>query len=125
MIKYLVDTNVFLRIFKGDSEVADFIADLEIAIDATIYIECIQGSKSNQEKQKIKQVLDNLPLFVFSREISETAIDLIDQYSNSHGLLIADALIASTAINYDLTVVTYNVRDFHFVDSLKMLEPFE
>ncbi len=50
MIEYIVDTNVFLRIFKGDREVAKFIGNLEIAIDTTIYIECIQGSKSNLEK---------------------------------------------------------------------------
>lgn len=56
MIEYIVDTNVFLKVFKGDLAVAKFIGNLETAIDTTIYIECIQGSKSNLEKRKIKRV---------------------------------------------------------------------
>ena len=49
MIDYLPDTNVFSRIFKRDSEVREFVENLYCAVDATIYIECLQGSKSNQE----------------------------------------------------------------------------
>ena len=52
MTEYLPDTNIFSRIFKGDSAVTEFVENLEIVIDTTIYIECLQGSKSNLEKQK-------------------------------------------------------------------------
>jgi predicted nucleic acid-binding protein len=123
MIEYVIDTNVFLRIFKGDRDVAKFIGNLEIAIDTTVYIECIQGSKSNLEKRKIKQVLDNLPLLHITATISQTTINLIDTYSNSHGLLLADALIAASALENDLTVVTYDIGDFKFISGLKYLEP--
>ncbi len=123
MIEYLPDTNVFSRIFKGDLAVTEFVENLEAVIDTTIYIECLQGSKSNQEKRVIKKVLDNFPLFPITPKISERAIELIDKYSNSHGLLLADALIAATALENDLTVVTYNVDDFKFIDGLKYLKP--
>jgi predicted nucleic acid-binding protein len=123
MIEYLPDTNVFFRIFKGDLTVVYFVAHLEAAIDTTVYIECLQGSKSNQEKQKIKKVLDNFPLLPITPAISQTAINLIDRYSNSHGLLFADALIAATALENDLTVVTYNVGDFKFIEDLKWQTP--
>jgi len=123
MIKYLPDTNIFSRIFKGDLAVTEFIGNLEAAIDATIYIECLQGSKSNREKRIIKKVLDNFPLLPITPKISGRAIELIDRYSNSHGLLLGDALIAATALENDLTVVTYNVDDFKFIDGLKHLKP--
>ncbi len=123
MIEYLPDTNVFSRIFKGDLAVAEFIENLEAAIDATIYIECLQGSKSNREKRIIKKVLDNFPLLPITPKISGRAIELIDRYSNSHGLLLGDALIAATALENDLTVVTYNIDDFKFIDGLKHLKP--
>ena len=54
---------------------------------------------------------------------SNLGIDLIRSYSNSHGLLLADALIAATALENDLTVVTYNVDDFKFIKDLKYLKP--
>jgi predicted nucleic acid-binding protein len=122
MIEYLPDTNGFFRIFKGDLAVAEFVGNLDAAIDATIYIECLQGSKSNSEKLKIKKALDNFPLMLVTPEVSKRAIELIDLYSNSHGLLLADALIAATALENDLTLV--NVDDFKFIKGLKYLKPF-
>lgn len=55
MKKYLSDTNVFSEIFKGNQNVTNFLTSLESVIDTTIYIECLQGSKSNQEKRIIKK----------------------------------------------------------------------
>ena len=52
-------------------------------------------------------------------DISQLAIELIDTYSNSHGLLLADALIAATALENDLTILTYNIDDFKFIKNLK------
>jgi predicted nucleic acid-binding protein len=123
MIEYLPDTNVFSKVFKGDPAVTKFVENLEAVVDTTIYIECLQGSKSNQEKRIVKKVLDNFPLLPITPRVSELAVELIDSYSNSHGLLLADALIAATAIENDLTVVTYNVGDFQFINGLKYLKP--
>ena len=123
MSVYLPDTNVFSRVFKGDLAVTEFIENIEAVIDATIYIECLQGSKSNQEKRIIEKVLDNFPLLPITPKISQRAIELIDRHSNSHGLLLGDALIAATALENDLTIVTYNVDDFKFIDGLKHLKP--
>lgn len=78
-----------------------------------------KDSKSNHEKRIIKKVLDNFPLLPITPKISQLAIKLIDSYSNSHGLLLADALIAATALENDLTILTYNVDDFKFIDRLK------
>ncbi len=79
MIDYLPDTNVFSRVFKGDLAVTKFVENLEAVIDATIYIECLQGSKSNQEKRIIKKVLDNFPLLPITPKISQRAIDTISR----------------------------------------------
>lgn len=123
MIEYLLDNNVLTQILKGNIVVANFVAGLKTAVDATVYIEALQGSISNQQKRIIKKLLDNYPLLLITPDISQRAIDLIDTYSNTHGLLLADALIAATALENDLTVVTYNVDDFKFVQNLKWLKP--
>lgn len=123
MIGYSIDTNIFSTIFRGNLLVKNFVESLNSAIDATVYIECLQGSKSNQEKREIKKYLANFALLLITPEISQRAITLIETYSNSHGLLIADALIAATALENDLTIVTYNTNDFKFVQDLKWLKP--
>ncbi|HEX9962860.1 MAG TPA: PIN domain-containing protein [Pyrinomonadaceae bacterium] len=123
MSEYLIDTNVFSKIFKGDSKVKSFVERLDAAIDAAIYIECLQDSKSNQEKRFIENYLANFPVLLITPDISKRAIDLIDTYSNSFGLLLPDALIAATALENDLTIVTYNIDDFKFIQGLKYLKP--
>jgi len=115
MIAYLPDTNVLSRIFKGDLDVTKFVESLESAIDATIYIECLQGSKSNYEKRVIEKYLTRFPLLQITPECSTKAIELIRNYSNSYGLMQPDALIAATALENDLTLLTYNVDDLEKV----------
>lgn len=124
MIEYSIDANIFSKIFKeSDRKLRDYVESLGFVVDSTVYIECIQGSKSNLEKQKVKNYLNNFPLLPITPQISEFAIELIDTYSNTHGLLLADSLIAATALGNDLTLVTYNVDDFKFIDGLRYMKP--
>ncbi len=123
MIDYLIDTNVLFAIFKGDTGVKQFVETLACGIDSTVYVESIQGSKSNREKQLIKNYLSRFPLLHTTPDISRQTISLIDQYSNTHGLLLADAQIAAACLTYDLTLVTLNARDFQFIQGLKWRLP--
>lgn len=113
----------FLENFGNNLLVRQFLESLDAVIDATVYIECVQGSKSNIEKHGVKKYLDNFPLLMITSKVSRRAIDLIDAYSNTHGLLLPDALIAATALENDLTTVTYNVDDFKFIQNLKWQKP--
>lgn len=125
MSGYLIDTNVFSEVFKANAAVVEFLKGLdgELLIDTTVFIECIQGSKSNSEKATIKRFLSTFPLLPYNSDISRIAIDLVDRYSNSHGLLLADALIAASALSGAFTLVTYNIADFEFIDELNCLRP--
>jgi hypothetical protein len=123
MSQFLPDTNVFSKIFGNNSLVKNFVESLDAVIDATIYIESLQGSKSNKEKQVIEKYLTRFPLLPITPATSIRAIELIRSYSNSYGLLLPDALIAATALENDLTILTYNVNDFRFIQNLKWQKP--
>jgi predicted nucleic acid-binding protein len=123
MADFLIDTNVFSRIFTGDKNVKLFVETLDAAVDTVVYVECLQGSKSNREKRIVDRYLARFELSHLTAEISLRTIDLIRTYSNTHGLLLADALIAATCLDGGLTLVTYNVSDFHFISGLKYLKP--
>ncbi len=81
------------------------------------------GIKSNNEKKRIEKYLKEIPLLPITSAVSTSAIGLIRQYSNSQGLLLADALIAATALENDLTILTYNINDFKFIEELKSQMP--
>jgi predicted nucleic acid-binding protein len=123
MAEFLIDTNVLSRIFTGDKEVKNFIETLDAAVCTVVYVECLQGSKSIREKRIVESYLSRFELNHITFDISALTIDLIRTYSNTHGLLLADALIAATCLDSDLTLVTYNVNDFHFIQNLKYLKP--
>ncbi|MGI8640464.1 MAG: type II toxin-antitoxin system VapC family toxin [Pyrinomonadaceae bacterium] len=123
MDEHLLDTNVLSKIFYGNVAVKNFVDSLDAGIETIVYIECIQGSISNSDKNRIKQSLQSVKFYPLTNDIAQKAIELIDTYSNSHGLLLADAIIAATALHYDLTLVTYNLKDFQFIKGLKVLKP--
>lgn len=62
MSQFLPDTNVFSKIFGNNLLVKQFVESLDAVIDTTVYIECIQGSKSNHEKRVIEKYLTRFPL---------------------------------------------------------------
>jgi hypothetical protein len=56
-----------------------------------------------------------------TEQVSDISIDLLRRYRLSHGLLIADALIAATALSQHFALVTKNERDYRFIERLHVL----
>jgi hypothetical protein len=123
MAEYLIDTNIYIAILKGDVKLKYLVESLTGALDAVVYIELIQGAKNKGEVQTIEKYLTRFDLIHFSETISKKSIELIRTYSKSHGLLLGDAIIAATCLEKDLTLITLNVKDFRFIKSLKILKP--
>lgn len=123
MAEHLIDTNVLSEIFYGNQSVRSFVEGLDCGIDTVVYIESIQGALGKRQKDSIKRSLARLRYYPLTSEIALLAIELIDRYSSAHGLFLADALIAASAINYELTLVTYNLKHFRFIKELSVIEP--
>lgn len=123
MIEYLIDTNIFIAILKGNTTLKSFVEKLFCALDTTIYSELIQGSKNKSEVNKIEKYLNGFELIHFDREISQKTLELLKNYSKSHNLMFGDAIIAATCLVNDLTLITYNIKDFRFIKNLKILKP--
>lgn len=123
MIEYLIDTNIFIAILKGDAKLKSFTDNLACALDTTVYAELIQGSKNKAEVQKIEKYLTRFDLIHFDRNISERTLELIRTYSKSHNLMFGDAIIAAVCLENNLTLLTYNVKDFRFIKGLKIRTP--
>src|SRR5438067_1193849 len=121
MAEVLIDTNVLSRVFTGDKAVKEFIENLDAAVCMVVYIECLQGSKSNREKRIVESYLSRFELnqHRFQHFFSHYRTDShLFKYAR---LFLADALIAATCLEHDLTLVTYNVKDFTFIGGLKHL----
>lgn len=123
MAEHLPDTNIFIAILKGDAALKTLVENSDSAINTIVYLELIQGAKNKSEVNKIEKYLNRFELIHFDRAISQRAIELIRTYSKSHGLMLPDAVIASTCLENDLILMTYNDKDFRFIKNLNIFKP--
>lgn len=118
MEKVLVDTCVLIDIFRGNEELYDDLKKQKISISSIVYMELIQGSRDKIELAKIDKFLKKFEIIPLNQKISKKSMELMKEYSLSHGLLIPDALIAATAITNNLPLWTFNQKDFKYIKGL-------
>ena len=59
-------------------------------------------------------------MFPIEKSISNHAVSLIEKHALSHKLSLPDALIAATAVYYDIELYTLNLKDFKFIEDIKL-----
>jgi len=72
--------------------------------------------------QRWIKFLDKLIIIPMNEEIAGLSTELLKKYVLSHKLHFADAMIASTAIYYNLPLFTLNIKDFRFIKNLQLLK---
>lgn len=123
----LIDSDVLIWLTRGNQNANQRLSQLTPWQISTItYLELAQGCRNKQELERIKQGLEAMQTVILpiTPDISKCAMSLIDNYSLSHGLQLADALIAATALEHQLTLLTGNAKHFTAIENLE-LERFE
>jgi len=115
----LIDTDILIDAGRGIQQALDCLDNYEaqgtLAISVITELELIVGC---QNKRELEKFLRRFEIKMLNGQASNITVDLIKQYRLSHGLLIPDALIAATAITFQLPLLTKNQRDFRFIRGL-------
>jgi predicted nucleic acid-binding protein len=120
-VTFLADTCIFIDYLRGEASVYDFLAndqDVELAMSAVTMMELMIGAFNKREVQLIQKAFRKIKTVSINEDISLTAQYLIQTYTKSHNLQIADALIAATALYMNVTFITYNKSDFRYIPNL-------
>ena len=127
----IVDTDILIDAARNVNEALNCLQQIEqrlpAAVSSVTQMELIIGCRNKNELDSLEQFLYRFHIIGLNEQISDTAIDLLKRYRLSHGLLIADALIAATAIISDLAFVSKNQRDYRFIEGFQLLpypDPF-
>ena len=82
----------------------------------------LQGMRNKAELVAVKKMLERraATLLPVSEAITQRAIALMESLTLSHGLQMGDALIAATALDHGLPVLTANVKHFSVVEGLEI-----
>jgi predicted nucleic acid-binding protein len=121
----LCDTNIFISWFRGDLETLTRIKLIgleNILIPSITVMELLQGTRNKTESMQLKKKLKAYHVIHFNEITSKFTIELIEQFRLSHGLLIPDAIIAATAITFNLKLFTYNLKDFKFIPGIQLYQ---
>lgn len=119
----LCDTDVIIGFYSNNTAV---IAELKkigqenIAISTVTAGELIYGALNKKELGQIKKDIDNLILVDIDKKTCDIFLKLLSKYSLSHKLSVPDGFIAASALANDFELYTLNIKDYRFIDGLKL-----
>jgi predicted nucleic acid-binding protein len=118
----MVDTDILVDVARGVDTAASFIDEVKsryvLAVSSVTEMELIVGCRNKIELVHLKRFLSDYKRIKINSRISDKAVELLSQFRLSHGLLIADALIAATAKVKGAKFVTKNYRHYRFIPGL-------
>lgn len=119
----LFDSDVIIWFLRRESAAVKLINHAQNrSISIITLMEVMQGARSKKETKTILALFAQtgfrtLPL---SESIGHVAAGLIEQHALSHGIQLADALIAAAAMENELTLVSANVKHFRPIRGLRL-----
>ncbi|MEY4506899.1 MAG: hypothetical protein RL297_1477 [Pseudomonadota bacterium] len=111
----LIDTDVLVWMTRGHAGAVQRLAQLlPWQLSAVTYIELAQGCRTKAELVQIKKglAMSKAHILPVTSSITERAMALIDSHALTHGLQLGDALIAATALEHGLALLTGNKKHF-------------
>ena len=119
----LCDTNILIEIYKGNNPIIETLKNIgqeNIAISDVTCAELLFGARNKKELQIIRKDINKLIVLPINIEISNNSVLLVEKYSMSHKLSLPDAIIAATAIHFNIELFTLNLKDFKYIKDLQL-----
>jgi predicted nucleic acid-binding protein len=125
--KCLVDTSVLIALFRKneDAKVALeslFASDTYIC-DITL-LEILTGCFTVEKREYALNLLDVYGLLKNNENVSDKSVQLMKRYciqrSGQPILKLADCLIASFTLFYKMELLTFNKKDFNFIQGISI-----
>jgi len=123
----LIDTDVIIWHMRGNENARAAIYQIESpAISMITQMELVQCLRNKKEQVLLHRFLEQLGFDVLpvSERISHRALFLMEEWRLSHQMLMADAMIAATAIEHGIPLLCGNEKHYRFLKMLT-LEAFK
>ncbi len=128
MSRYLIDTDWIIDALNDQAEAIDHLANLApdgLAISLISYGELWEGARFARDSER---EIFGLAAFLRGKELLTLSVEIMRRFGDLRGefrrtgrtLSDFDLLIAATAIEHDLILVTRNVRHFQRIPGLEI-----
>lgn len=118
----LIDTDVFIDYIKGIHAARALLDSAQFDLYYSFWTRKELLSKpglSESERQEVERLLTRSRLIVVDDGIADKYWQLLKKYE-ARGLRQADAIIAATAWQRSLPLLTRNQKHFHFITEIKL-----
>ena len=120
----LIDTDVLIWLLRGRSSARRAVEGVaEPALSIVTWMELVQGVRDAGELQLLRRTTRErrwrvLPL---DEAIGHRASVYVETYALSHGIRLADALIAASAVENAAALLTANAKHFKVIPDLELV----
>ncbi len=126
-MKYLLDSNICIHFFRGKFGVIDKLNEVKLsqcAISEITLAELIFGAENSSNQKKnlglIEKFIEQLTILPIFDSIYFYGKEKARLRKNGNMISDFDLLIASTAVEKDLIMVTENVKEFKRVSNINI-----
>lgn len=125
-MKVICDTNIFISLFR---QIPQALASLKnigndnVLMPSITVMELYRGMTTKKDMATMKKKIKHYNILHFNDAVSIQALNLIENFKLSHDLQIPDAIIGAMAIEYQLPLFTYNLKDFSFMPHIQLYKP--
>lgn len=122
--KYLIDTNAVIdylgkRLPDSGMDFMNTIIDAIPNVSVITKIEVLGFNAPTEHYQLLVQFMNDASVLDLSNDVVDASILI----RKNHKTKLPDAIIAATALVYDLVVISRNISDFKNIDGIKVIDP--
>ncbi len=117
----LFDTDILIWIQRGNKKAAKLVEETnEKYLSVYTRMELLQGAKDKKHQDYVKNFLTDFGFIVLplTENIGHRALIYIEEYALSDGLRAGDAIIAATASENNLALVSSNTKHYQAIKDL-------
>ncbi|MFW6251036.1 MAG: type II toxin-antitoxin system VapC family toxin [Alkalispirochaetaceae bacterium] len=126
---YLIDTDIIIYSFKGNSVVKENLTNHRMdpmAISVITYGEMVYGARRSRQVERnlatVRRVAEIYPVLPVTQSVVETFAEIrAELHATGTPLDDMDLLIAATALSHNLTLVTNNEKHFSRIPGVSLV----
>jgi predicted nucleic acid-binding protein len=122
--QYLIDTNAVIdylgsKIPASGMDFMNRVIDAVPILSVVTKIEVLGFNAPEQHYKTLSDFINDATVLDLTNNVVEESIDIRKKYKTK----LPDAIIAATALVYDLVLISRNTSDFKNIDGLQVIDP--
>ncbi|MDR0829096.1 MAG: type II toxin-antitoxin system VapC family toxin [Prevotellaceae bacterium] len=115
--RIVCDTNVLIHLLGKNDVVRNFLRGKEISLSVITELELYAKQNLTEREEKI---IDTMIDCCFVIELTQPIKQIVKEIRKTHKIKLPDAIIAASAIYYDIPFITFD-SDFKNIDELELV----